>query len=141
MFVKDPHQVKPGCISELKLLQVRAQTGLQPVGSDKALELPHDDGSLLIDDGAVEAARLVQILQLLAERMSSGGSIHRIGRRVIGDKKSKVVVHLRKRADHNFCRHEVSKNFFHPDIIEPLHCNEVAKPHVRGLVRDYARAI
>ena len=58
----------------------------------------------------------------------------------MGDKKSQVVIHVRERRIHNFRRHEVGKDFLHPDVIEPLHCDQVTKPHVGCLVRDDARA-
>src|SRR5207247_6276653 len=45
MFVEDPDRVKPACMSELKLLQVRVQTGLQPAASYKSLECPLDAGT------------------------------------------------------------------------------------------------
>ena len=59
----------------------------------------------------------------------------------MGHKKAKLVIHLRKRGIHDLRRHEVGKDFLHPDVVEPSHGDKVAEPHVRGFVRDRAGAV
>ena len=46
------------------------------------------------------------------------------------------MVNVRKARIDDFRRHEVRKHFFRPDVVEPLHRDKVAKPHVCGFVGD-----
>ena len=56
----------------------------------------------------------------------------------MGEQESQLVIDRRERWIHDLRGHEVRKDLLHPHIVEPLHRDEVAEPHVRGLVGDHA---
>ena len=141
LHAENTHEIEPRRIPELKFFKVRAQPILQTIGPKDLLELPHDDRRFVIDDGAVQAPRFVEIRQLLANRMGAGRSIYGVGGRIVGDEKPQIMIYVRKRRVHDFGRHELGQHFFHPDIVEPLHRDQVAEPHMRRFVRDGLRAI
>ena len=57
-----------------------------------------------------------------------------VGRRVVLQEKSHVVIDRRKRRVDDLRRHEIREDLFHPHVVEPLHRHQIAEPQVRGLV-------
>ena len=121
--------------------QVVAQTVSQRVGADEELELPHHDRRLLIDDGAVQRPRLAEVGERLPDRVGAGRAIDGVGGGVIVEQEPQIVVDRRKRRVDDLRRHEIREHFFHPDIVEPAHRDEIAEPHVGGLVCNRAGAV
>ena len=76
--------------------EVLAQPVPEPVLAEHHLELPHDDRRLLIDDGAVERAGFVEVVEALADRVRSGGAIDLVGGRIVGEQEPQLVVDLGK---------------------------------------------
>ena len=50
------------------------------------------------------------------------------------------MVDGRERRIDDLRRHEVGEHLFHPDVVEPAHRDQIAEPHVRGLVRNHRGA-
>ena len=72
--------------------------------------------------------------------LAPGSAIDFVGGRVVRQQEPQVVVHLRERRVHDLRGHEVGEHFLHPHVVEPAHGDQVAEPHVRGLVRDHRGA-
>ncbi len=132
-------QVRPRRVPELELLEVVSQAIPERVFAHPLLELPHDDGCLLVDDGPVERARLVQIGERLADRIRSCRAVDGVGGRMMRQHEPQLVVDFWERRIDDLRRHEVGEDLLHPDVVEPAHGHEVPEPHVRRLVRDEAR--
>ena len=96
----------------------------------------HHDGSFLIDDRAVERARLAEVVEGLPDGVRARRPVHGIRRRVVGKEEAEVVVHLGKGGVDDLRRHEIGEDLFRPHVVEPVHRHEVAEPHVGGLVGD-----
>ena len=56
----------------------------------------------------------------------------------MGEEEPQAVVHLGERRVDDFGGQEVREHLFRPHVVEPVHGDEVAEPHVRGLVGDQA---
>ena len=55
------------------------------------------------------------------------------------DQEIERVVHRGKAGVHHLVRHEIGEDFLGPDVVEPAHGHQVAKPHMGGLVGDQVR--
>ena len=42
---------------------------------------------------------------------------------------------------YNLGRHEIGEDFLCPDIIKPVHCHQITKPHMRRFMRDQVSAV
>ena len=115
-------------------LQVLAHAGAEYVVADHLLQLAHHDRRLVIDDRAVHLSRLVQVLQILANGIRAVRPVDRIGAWIMAHEKIEVVIDVGESGIDDFGGHEVGKNFFGPDVVEPFHGDEVAEPHVRGFM-------
>src|SRR5215813_5759591 len=73
--------------------------------------------------------------------MSAGRAIYGIRRRVVRHEKSKIMIHIGKGRIDDLRSHEIGEDFLHPDVVEPLHRDEAAEPHMRRLMRDGTCAI
>ncbi len=133
-------QIRPGRVGVGVGPEVFTQPVAQAIGRDDHLELAHDDRRLLVDDRAVQAARLVEVVEPLADRVRALGAVDVVGGRVVRVEEPELVIDLREARVHDLRRHEVGEHLLHPDIVEPRHRHQVAEPHVRGLVRDQAGA-
>ena len=56
----------------------------------------------------------------------------------MAQQEAQFVVHVGEFGVHHFRRHEVGEHFLGPDIVEPAHGHQVAKPHVSDFVGDQA---
>src|SRR5215470_360712 len=61
--IQNLDQVQPCRIAKLKLFEVGAEAVLELLRTKDSLQLAHYDRGFLVDDGAIEAARLVQVCQ------------------------------------------------------------------------------
>ncbi len=138
--VEDLDQRRPGRVAERECFQVLLHAVTERVLADQLLELAHHDRRLVVDDRAVHLAGLVQVRQVLADGVGAVRAIHGISAREVTHEKIEVVVDIRETGVDDLRRHEVRKHFLGPDVIEPLHRDEIAEPHVRGLVGDQAGA-
>jgi hypothetical protein len=86
------------------------------------------------------SARLVEIRERLANLVGARRAIDVVRGRVMGEQEPQVVIDRRERRVDDLRGHEAREDFFHPDIAEPLHGDEIAEPHVRRLVGDHAGA-
>ncbi len=121
-------------------LQVFAQPVAKRRLAEDALELPHDDRRLLIDDRAVERSGLVEVVERLANRRWCPACDRPRTRPGSAREEAQVVIDLRERRIDDLRRHEVGEDLLHPHVVEPAHRHEVAEPHVSGFVRDQAGA-
>ena len=121
-------------------LQVLTEAILERVGAHERFELAHDDRRLLINDRAVERARLVEIRERLANLVRARCAIDVVGSRVVRQQEPQLVIDRWERRVDDFRGHEICEHLFHPDVAEPLHGDEIAEPHVRSFVRDDAGA-
>ena len=85
----------------------------------------------MVNNAAVERARLLQIGQRLPNRIGPLGAVNVVGGGEVSNQKFEVVVAPRHTHLRYFVGHEVGEYLFHPHIVEPAHGHEVAKPHVR----------
>ena len=76
------------------------------------------------------------VFKRLADRVGAFCSINRVSTWIMSKQKFKLVIAT---AFRDLIRHEIGKDLFHPHIIEPFHCNEITKPHVRSFMRDEIR--
>ena len=159
-FVEDFDQIEPGRVAELKFLEAHQNPFGFEIGPIRYTDPPYRfmngtphipsleaarPGLKIIAQVGIErirdkskrqTARLIEVRQFLPDRMRAGGPIHGIGCGIVGDEESQVVIHFGKRRIDDLRGHEVREHFLHPDIIEPLHGDEIAEPHVRRLMRD-----
>ncbi len=84
----------------------------------------------MIDDSPVHLSGFIQIFKMLADGIGAFGTVYGIGAGIMPDQEIQVVVNLREIRIHDFSRHKVGKYFLGPHIIEPLHGNQIPKPHV-----------
>ena len=136
-LVEDTNQIRPCRVSEPVLIEINLQALPKSFLSEYELELTHHDGSFLIDDCAVQAARFVQVCQFLADGMRAGGPVYGIRRRVVRHEKAEVMIDLGEGGVHDLRRHEVGEHFLHPHVVEPPHRDQVTEPHVRCFVGDH----
>ena len=121
-------------------VEILAKPGLKSGLAEERFELAHHDRRLVVDDRSVELPGLVEVRQVLPDRIGAGRAVHGIGCRCVPDEKVEVVVDVGEARVDDLRGHEVREHFLEPDVVEPLHRDEIAEPHVRGLVRDQARA-
>src|SRR5690606_11410700 len=72
-LVEERDEVRPGRIAEGVRLQVLAHAVAERVLAEQHLEVPHDDRRLLVDDRAVKAAGLVQVVERLSDGVGARG--------------------------------------------------------------------
>ena len=116
--------------------QVLAQAVAEGLGAHQALELAHHDGRFVVDDVAVERARILQVGQRLANGVGPGRAVDAVGGGVVVDDEFEVVVRVFDGHLGDFVGHEIGKDLLHPHVVEPLHGYQIAEPHVGRLVRD-----
>ena len=81
-----------------------------------------------------------RFVEWLANLVGSGGAVHIVGGRIVGEQEAQVVIDLRKRRVDDLRGHVVCEDLFHPHVREPAHRDQIAEPHVARLVRDDAGA-
>ena len=138
--IEQNNQIGPGGVGERVVAEVLAQAVAKRLLAKDAFELAHDDRRLLINDRPIQAAGLVQVVQMLPDRIRSSRAIHVVGCRVVRIEEPQLVIDLREGRIDDLRRHEVREYLLHPHVVEPSHGDEIAEPHVRRLVRDHAGA-
>ena len=136
--IEDVDELRPRGVAVRERPQVLAEAVAEPLLPHEPLELPHQDRRLLVDDRPVERPRLLQVLQRLPDGIGPGGAVDAVGGLVVREEEPEVVVHLGERGVHDLGREEVGEHLLRPDVVEPVHGDEVAEPHVGGLVGDEA---
>ena len=81
------------------------------------------------------------VRELLVNRVRAGGAVHCVGGRVMRKQETQLVVNPWKGRIDDLRRHEIRENLFHPDVVEPLHRDEIAKPHMRCFMRNRCRTV
>ena len=84
----------------------------------------------MVNDVAIEEARLVQIVQRLLDRVGATGAVSAHRQRVMSLDKRQVMVHVRELLTGDFVSHEVGIYLLGPHVIKPSHGHQVTKPHV-----------
>ncbi len=138
--VEDRDEIGPRRVPEGKAAEVLAQAVAQLIGPEYLLELAHDDRRLQVDDRSVQAAGVFQVVERLPNRIRAGRTVDVVGRRMMLQEEAQLVIDVWKRRVDDLRRHEVRKHFLQPHVVEPLHRDEIAEPHVRCFVRDQVRA-
>ena len=138
--VEDCNQIRPCRVGHRVGLQVLAQPITKRILADQLLELAHDDGRLLVDDGAVERSRFTQVGEWLPDGIGTGRAVHVVGCRVVRIEEPQRVIHLGEGRVHDLRGHKIREDLLHPHVVEPAHGDQIAEPHMRRLVRDQAGA-
>ena len=116
-------------------MQVRVHAFAKRVGADVALEHPQNGGAFLIGD---DVERLVDLRRRLDVGMDRPRRLQRVERHcglrflLLVDVDHPVAMLSGER----LVRHPRREAFVQPDVVPPLHRDEVAEPLVRHLVRE-----
>ena len=97
--IENLNQVRPRRVRECETRQILAQPFAQLVRPENLLELAHDDRRLRINDRPVETARILQVVELLANRVCAGGAVDVVGGRIVLEEETQLVIDLGKRWD------------------------------------------
>ena len=84
----------------------------------------------MVNDIAIQEARLVQIVQRLLDGVGATGAVSAHSQRVMRLNKSQVMVHVWELLAGDFVSHEVGIYLLGPHVIKPSHGHQVTKPHV-----------
>ena len=134
--VQHGDQLSPACVAIGMGREVLAQAVAQCRFPDQPLQMGEDDRRLLINDGPVEGAGFVQVVERLSDGIGPGGAVDAVRRRMVREQKAQLVVDLREGGVDDLRRHEVGERLLHPDIVEPGHRHQVTEPLVGRLVCD-----
>ncbi len=119
--VEDRYEVRPTGVPVLRAEQVLAESLAQGPLSQQLLQVSHDDRCLLVDDGTIERAGLVQVVEGLADGVRALGPVDAVGAGVVREEEPEVVIDLGKRRIDDLGREEVREHLLHPDVSEPGH--------------------
>ena len=117
--VEPPNEIRPVALPNAVRLEILAQAVAKRVRADQQLELAHDDRRLLIDDRAVERAGLVEVREILPDRVGAVRAVDVVGGRIVLQEEPQLVVHRRERRVDDLRRHEIGEHLLHPDVVEP----------------------
>ena len=53
--------------------------------------------------------------------------------------KAQLMINFGEGGINNFRRHKIGEDLLSPNIVKPIHRNEIAKPHVCGFMCDHGR--
>ena len=103
---------------------------------DEVLELLEHAGRLVVDDRAVVALRLREIVERLPEGSRPGRLVHAVGRRLVAEVERLPRVGIGLEVRQRLRGHERGEALLEPEVVEPAHRHQVAEPLVRRLVQD-----
>ena len=129
-------QIAPGRVAERVPLEERPQSRLERRVADEIVELLEHGRRLVVDDRAVVALGLVEIVERLPERARAGGLVHRVRRRLVAEVERLPRVGIGLELGERLGRHERREPFLEPEVVEPAHRDQVAEPLVRDFVQD-----
>ena len=127
---QNANQIRPGGISISKVSQILPHACAKLSLAGQSLQLLHHNRRFVVNDIAVERPRLVQILQVLTDRIGALRSVDDVSTGKMPDQKIEVMVDLGKARVDDLGSHEICEHFFGPHVIEPIHSHQIPEPHV-----------
>ena len=135
-LIHDPNKIVPDRIAIGIGAEVFLQALAEKIFAHDGFQLFHDHRGFLVNDPSIDRARVFEVVQRLLDAMGAFRAVFPVGRGLMGEQKAEFVVDFRETGIDDLGGHEVGKDFFEPDVVEPVHGDEVAKPHVRGFMGD-----
>src|SRR5580700_5664980 len=123
------------------LLKIKAQPVAKLFFAQNERQLLDHAGSFRINDGSVSRLRVLEIGDVLVDRSGAKSGVDGIGRGLDGLIKPLPHIIIRRDRGERLIRHILRKTFLQPEIIEPAHGGEIAKPLMRELVKQENVAI
>ena len=86
---ENPHQIEPGSIGERVPLKVFLHPITEGLLAQDRFQLADHNRRFIIDDRAVERARLIQVCEILPDRIGAGSPIYSVCGRIVRQEKPK----------------------------------------------------
>ncbi|EMF27510.1 3-deoxy-D-manno-octulosonic acid (KDO) 8-phosphate synthase [Streptomyces gancidicus BKS 13-15] len=121
--VRVPLEVAPGALQERVLADVRHQ-------------LLEHRGALGVGDAVEVELGVLEVADVRGDRVRGGQLVRAVRPRLAAVGEGDPAVGEAGRADQRERAHEVREGLLQPQVVPPLHGDQVAEPHVRHLVQD-----